>query len=462
MTAARHFAQEFDDRSLHTLYEDHISLTSAIGIDRLNRNLFEQRLFEEIAIVGRKAKAGSYKFSQYKEKLISKGAGKHPRVISIPTFRDRITLRALCNVLRRTFEEEIDTKLPQHVIENLRNELRSGKYSHFLKLDVTNFYPSIQHNVLAVQLKRRVRKKEIIQLITSAIQTPTLPFPDRLKNTTACGVPQGLAISNVLAEIYLAKFDKWAMQIENVAYFRYVDDVLILTQDEPTRLFELIKSKLEVEYGLVIHALGSAGKSEIGTVRDRFQFLGYEFRNGFAGVKADSIRRLEASLAKIFTTYKYRKAAASAISIAADRNEALTKARKIFLWRLNLRITGCIFDSVRRGWVFYFSQIDPTSLAQLHHLDKTTNVLARRFSVAFHPKEIRSFARTLHETARSNAAHRYIPNFDTTSLATQREILEMYGMENVGAMTDEQVNRSFKRRIRRETSELELDIQGVS
>lgn len=79
MTAARRFAQQFADRNLHNLYENHISLTSAIGIDRLNRNAFEQRLSAEIAIISKKVKTGSYKFSQYKEKLISKGASKHPQ-----------------------------------------------------------------------------------------------------------------------------------------------------------------------------------------------------------------------------------------------------------------------------------------------------------------------------------------------------------------------------------------------
>ena len=58
--------------------------------------------------------------------------------------------------------------------------------------------------------------------------------------------------------------------------------------------------------------------------------------------------------------------------------------------------------------------------------------------------------------------HQYIPNFDTTSIDEQRELLRLYGMENVDTMTDVQTNRAFKRRIRRETSDLEQDIEGGS
>jgi hypothetical protein len=137
-------------------------------------------------------------------------------------------------------------------------------------------------------------------------------------------------------------------------------------------------------------------------------------------------------------------------------------ARKICLWRLNLRITGCIFEEVRRGWVFYFSQIDVEALRQMQGLDKTLKVLAHRFSLKYINSELKSFSRTFHESKRSNAKQFYIPNFDTLSLSTQRDILETYGMNGVNDMTELQIKQAFKRRIRRETSDLEQDIQGGS
>lgn len=462
MSAAKHFAEQYTVEKLHTIYEEYISLTSAIGVDRLSRNHFELIIGSEIELISKKAAAGTYRFSQYKEKLISKGAGKFPRVISIPTYRDRITLRALCNVLKSTFKEDLNVKLPQHTVSELRMALTSGEFTHFIKLDVTNFYPSINHDVLEAVLKRRIRKKEIHHLIRAAIESPTVAYPDRSKANETSGVPQGLSISNILAEIYLSKFDKWVTKNGSVKYFRYVDDVLVLTNGNPEELFEEVSARLFTEYCLKVHPLNTAGKSMLGQITDHFNFLGYDFKDMKASIKLDSIRRLESSLAKIFTTYKYKRAAATANPDPALRKAMLDRARKIFAWRLNLRITGCLFDEVRRGWVFYFSQIDDNAISQLHDLDKTVNVLCKRFAIQSTKGELKSFVRSFHEAKRSNLTHKYIPNFDTASIDEQRELLKLYGMENVDTLTDVQVNRSFKRRIRRETSELEQDIQGGS
>lgn len=462
MNAAQYLSVQYSTDNLKAIYDQHISLTGAIGIDRLNRIAFERRLQQEIQLIHDKVLSGNYRFSQYKEKLISKGAGKEPRVISIPTYRDRISLRALCNVLKQTFGGRLDIKLPQHTIAELKSCMAEGTFAHFIKIDVTNFYPSIDHDVLQGILRSKIRKKEIHSLIRAAIETPTVPYPDRSKCKETKGVPQGLSISNILAEIYISKFDRWAGQLENTAYFRYVDDILILTNISPVRLFEAISAHLQKHYGLHVHDLNSGGKSMTGKVAERFSFLGYEFKNAKASVKIESIRRLESSLANIFTTFKYRLASANAVVDARTRREQIDRTRKIFTWRLNLRVTGCIFDSVRRGWIFYFSQIDGESLAQLHHLDKTIRALCKRFNFQPSKGEIKSFVRTFHEAKRSNLAQEYIPNFDTISTARQRELLSLYGLNNVSTMPDEHVARAFKRRIRRETSELEQDIQGGS
>ncbi|TFW30150.1 reverse transcriptase domain-containing protein [Duganella callida] len=462
MSAAECFQEVFAVDKLREIYEQYISLTSAIGIDRLSRSLFEPTLEREIEFISKKAAAGTYRFSQYKEKLISKGAGKCPRVISIPTYRDRITLRALCNVLKKTFSDSLNVKLPQHTVAELRAALASGQYAHFIKVDVTNFYPSIDHAILEAIVGQKIGETEILHLIQTAIECPTVAYPDRDRKKEIKGVPQGLSISNILAEIYLSSFDQWMADTHDVAYFRYVDDTLILTNGDPEALFEQVSAHLKGAYRLEAHALSAGGKSVVGKISDEFNFLGYEFSDTRASVKLDSVRRLESSLAKIFTTYKYRRAAAFANPNPFSREAMLERARKIFTWRLNLRITGCLFDDVRRGWVFFFSQIDDTSITQLQKLDKTIEVLCNRF--AFQPAkgELKSFVRTFHEAKRSNLAHRYIPNFDTTAIDTQRGLLKLYGVENVDAMTDEQVNRAFKRRIRRETSELEQDIEGSS
>ena len=148
MSAGDLFSAEFSSDKLLETYTDHIAQTGAIGIDRIGKKQFEQQLEQHITVLAQKANAGIYRFSQYREKLISKGAKKLPRVISIPTFRDRVALRALCNVLHETFDSELSLKIPQAVIHEVKEAIKGGEYKFFAKLDIKEFYPSVQHGLL--------------------------------------------------------------------------------------------------------------------------------------------------------------------------------------------------------------------------------------------------------------------------------------------------------------------------
>jgi len=454
----------FASSNLKKIYEEHIAKTSAIGIDRINRSTFEKNLTSEIALIRRKAGNRSYHFSQFKEKLISKGAKRFPRVISIATFRDRITLRAICDILKSRFEGFLDLKIPQIVIHDLKHEIVSGKYKYFIKLDVQNFYPSISHAILREAIKRRIKSANVVSLLDSALETPTVSVADKGRRAEPVGVPQGLSISNILAEVFLHRFDLWMEKKRGVKYFRYVDDIFALCASDPAPLFSEMSRTLEDDFNLKIHDISLPGsKSVFGPIEEEFSFLGYLFVNGKARVKEQSIQRLESSLADAFTTYKYRcQEIKRKQKNKKLRRQDLTFAKNVLLWRVNLRITGCIFESTRKGWVFYFSQIDDSSVEQLHKLDKTVDSLMERFNVST-TKKLRSFVRVYFECRRRDPTERgYIPNFDTTSVASMRRILESYFGQSVKGLSDASVRSTFSFRIRRATRELEQDIQDIS
>jgi RNA-directed DNA polymerase len=466
VTASQTFKRKFTRKNLHCVYSEQISKTAAVGIDRINRHAFESRLTEEIGVIWNKANNGTYRFSQYKERLISKGAEKPPRVISIPTFRDRIVLRALCEVFQNIFEDSISQKIPQMVIADIKQAISTGEYSHFIKVDVEKFYPSIDHGLLIHKLKGKIRKESILKLIHDAISNATVPFADKQKCRVSKGVPQGLSISNILAEIYLNDFDKVMQANENYAYFRYVDDVLVLCKSDPESSFKEIADQLKNKYKLTVHPLaGAESKSRIGAIDEPFSFLGYQFLSRRALVKKESVARLEDSLANIFTTYKYRLTAIKQTSLdKKSREQRLETANAILMWRLNMRITGCVFENARKGWVFYFSQIDEASIQQLWKLDKTVKNLFCRFGVAPGPRKVKTFVRTFFEArCKQPTASGYIPNFDDASSDEQRNILASYfGVMSVDYLSDTEVKNLFNIKIRRATAELEQDIQEVS
>ncbi|MGT8951184.1 RNA-directed DNA polymerase [Escherichia coli] len=87
------------------------------------------------------------------------------------------------------------------------------------------------------------------------------------------GVPQGLAISNILAEISLSDFDNEINKMHDIWYMRYVDDILILTQkDQATKIASHIIDKLQ-SLNLNPHPLNEENsKSKVGSLDESFNF----------------------------------------------------------------------------------------------------------------------------------------------------------------------------------------------
>ncbi|WP_254844808.1 reverse transcriptase domain-containing protein, partial [Dickeya dadantii] len=82
-------------------------------------------------------------------------------------------------------------------------------FNSFIKFDVANFYPSIDHVKLISRLRKNIRDERVLKLIESAIKSPTVSKASKKDKPSALGVPQGLSISNILATIYLSNIDKY-------------------------------------------------------------------------------------------------------------------------------------------------------------------------------------------------------------------------------------------------------------
>lgn len=456
MSAAKHFKSLFSKTSLRNIFFDKIIHSSAIGLDRIRPNALENTLEDALNIIIRKISYGTYSFTAYKENLISKGQNKFPRVISIPTARDRIVLRALCDFLGQTFPEA-KPRLPQISIDLLDKELQKNTHTNFIKIDLKNFYPSIPHYILLKKLKRRIRKPEILKLIINAIETPTVPSNKGGKNITpnSVGVPQGLAISNLLAEITLQSIDQKFFSYSNIWYQRYVDDILVLVSEDNAKKIAIEISDALKKLGLSPHEFTEDGsKSKISFLTESFNFLGYEIKNKNISIRKESVQKFESSIAKIFTAYCYK------LKNAINEKEK-ENAISLCKWKLNLRITGCIFEGRRLGWVFYFSQINDTS--RLRSVEHTIKNLMKRFELEgkFFPK---SLIKTYYESKRRNKfTHGYIPNFDEMDVVKQREILSiLLGPHRPLPMSDEKINKLFKTKISFSVRELEADLTAVS
>lgn len=120
MTPYKLFKSFTSKKHLKKIYETNIKNKPAVGLDKLNNHTFSNRLDNEIDVIHRKIENKTYHFTTYKQKLISKGANKPPRCISIPTIRDRITLKVLCELLQSIYKSKIIQEIPQK--KNRKNQ----------------------------------------------------------------------------------------------------------------------------------------------------------------------------------------------------------------------------------------------------------------------------------------------------------------------------------------------------
>jgi retron-type reverse transcriptase len=235
------FESRYGPAALRMLFDERISSSRAVGRDGTRPDVFARTIDPEIEVIRRKVFSQTYAFTRYRDRLISKGAGKKPRLLSIPTVRDRLTLRALCEFLGEIYKEAL-IKKPHSYIKQI-SDLASRAVADdvFIKIDIEDYYGSISKELLIRTLKRKIRIPEAISIISKAISTPTLKIGE-----TENGIPQGLSISNILASIYLMDVDtkmssKWS-------YFRYVDDILVVAKQDQvdqvlTDLVRLLRKK---------------------------------------------------------------------------------------------------------------------------------------------------------------------------------------------------------------------------
>lgn len=384
---------------LNEIYSS-FSDVQAVGIDGTSKEKFDEILDSELSLIQRKIENNIYDFSFYKQKLIVKSMNK-TREISIPTLRDKLVIKYLDFYIRDKFEEVTkNISNAQQIIKKVKDS--KNKYDSFIKVDIQNFFSSINHEILVNKLKSNIDDETILNLITKVITQSTVdvntPFKQRIKYNNKEGLPQGLSISGLLSEIYL--FDlvqKYSIK-DNLEFFRYVDDVLIFCKkSDIEEITKSLKSDFE-DLKLTIHDFAiNSNKSSFGNINEPFEFLGYKFEDKLISVRETSIQKMYANISKLFTLYKNKK----------------YFSKEEFITRLNLKITGCVIDGKKYGWISFFSLINDYTL--LFMLDKFVEKSCKNFNINY--EEIKNFSRAIYEIKDPNT--NYL-TYDLSTLKTSK------------------------------------------
>jgi len=407
------FTKYLKRKKLKNTFESKLQYSFTMGTDGITTTKFSEIIDEEISIIKRKIKNHTYNISPYKEQLILKSRSSNPRMISIPTHRDKLVLSALQKFLAEKYEDKITYDNVDEKIHVIKNAIASKEYDSFIKVDIKNFYPNIDHALLLDKVREKVNDDEALYLLEKALIQITISQGRRASksnNLETKGVAQGLSISNILASIYMHDLDEKYHNKKNLVYFRYVDDILILCNKSDVEAIKTSISNDAKELILEVHEFKEGSdKSVSGTIhKDKFQFLGFEFYENILSVREQSVDKLRDRIIGVFY------------------NNIGAKDKDLYR-ELNLKISGCVYDGKDYGWMQFFRQIDDLTL--LYSLDSFVKSLFRRFNRKYKEKKLKKFTKTYfllknYEIDKLNK-NTYIPKYELDLSTTDKQFFKI-------------------------------------
>lgn len=196
-------------------------------------------------------KNGTYKVSEYDVSIIN-DKGKERELMKLPYFPDRIIQWAILlqieSIFTKTFCNHTcasisgrGIKKASALVEQYMKDVEGTK--ECLKIDISKFYPNINHRILKQLLRKKFKDKRLLELLDMIIDS----YPGEN------GVPIGSYLSQFLANFYLAYFDHWLKEKKGVKYVvRYMDDVVIFHSSKEylhqlvREMDEYLKNELDV------------------------------------------------------------------------------------------------------------------------------------------------------------------------------------------------------------------------
>ena len=111
-----------------------------------------------------------------------------------------------------------------------------GKDGYYLlKLDISKFFDSIDHNILKNKLRTRIKDKDALNIL------------DIIIDSTTTGIPIGAKTSQLFAIFYLDSLDKFIKEnLKIKSYIRYQDDMILIHHDKQYLQYCLSEIKKEL------------------------------------------------------------------------------------------------------------------------------------------------------------------------------------------------------------------------
>jgi RNA-directed DNA polymerase len=319
------------------------------GVDSVTAASFAGQVEAELARLSAELRSGQYRPRPLRRIQIPKPDGG-VRNLGVACVRDRIVQAAALSLLEPIFEPTFSRfsfafrpgRSAHQAVALARSMIAAGR-SWVVISDIRKCFDTIDHCVLIGLLAKRIADDELIRLVQRWITVDVLEFPDLLPSEL--GVPQGEALSPLLANIYLDPLDRHFEQL-GIAFVRYADDVVLFAQNEEgakdacRQLADFLREALHLEL--------KPAKTAYVPVVEGFDFLGFRITGDSITIKPE---RAEEFIGHLSESIQVLGASAAVSSVKT----AETLAR---------------INSVVRGWRNYFLLAgEPALESQMRELD---------------------------------------------------------------------------------------------
>lgn len=457
----------FNENYLRDYFNRKIQKKKGGGRDGLTPEKFMKRYSGEIADMANHCLNGTYKFSPYKEKFILKGKNKYPRILSIPSIRDRLVLGVMNDYLQRVFPEFVNRKVPNQYITEIIKFLKEKKNIDvfFFKSDFHDFFGSLRHKRLKNVLAGRIHNKKVVDLVMCAIRTPTVGDShlemEGMKKRSI-GVPQGLAISNILSSIYMSDFDSYFNDLTSSVfiYERYVDDILILDLEDLCEFESKFIDKIK-EMGLGLKL--SKDKTKYGKIgEDDVDYIGYIIHDKIIiSIRPKNIQRFLNRIAKVISRLKiqFENKSLRPQLIIEDKSFV-----NYYIEVLNEMIAGFKMDGHIYGWIAYFQAMTDTHL--LYSIDRVIRHKFMKYlpeALNDFPSKIRKLPIVYWDIRKSSGKH-YVCDYDKiTDIDSMKVFLTNRGrIDPRDKYDDEQIQTIFNKYKEERKKYADVSIGSVS
>lgn len=351
---------------------------TSTGLSKISIKDFESNLNKNIKSLSNALERGTFKFSSVKGVAhAKKNKGYRPLLIS--EVQDRIVHKALAlklesklahkfkikNVCSFAYQKKLSI---QDAILKMASYYRQG-YIYLLEADIQSFFPSVNKQMLLNNVCSKLPDNSIDALIQGSLNQE-LGNRDELRKrdqkiyddiffSAEEGIPQGNALSPLLANIFLADFDQRMIK-EKIKMIRYADDFIIMckTRAEAEKAYSIAVDELETKLGLKLYPLKEKAEPDekisriLKPAEHQFNFLSVKFDGKSCSVSDKKIAGVITKLRDLSTIKKL--------------NENFP-GQNLGLLQVLIKIRNAI-----EGWIAAYSFLDIDH--QIAELDKHVNI----------------------------------------------------------------------------------------